>query len=141
MGQELAVAGLSDQQRKFVEAIMAGRTEEEAKLEAGYADSTPIVGILRGKLVENAISAFVDGELKGRLKLKALRTLESLMDGKSAQVALGAAKIVFEHGQDDSQGEDKPLSEMSREDLEAMIDQLEAEKAARAKDVTPNNGA
>lgn len=140
MGQEV-VAGLSDQQRKFVEAIMAGSTEEEAKAAAGYADTTPIVSILRGKLVENAISAFVDGEMKGRLKLKALKTLETLMDGKSAQVALGAAKIVFDYTRDDEGSDDRPLSERSTAELEAMIDQLEGEKAGRAKDVTPKNGA
>lgn len=140
MGQEV-VAGLSDQQRKFVEAIMSGSTEEEAKKIAAYADTTPIVSILRGKLVENAISAFVDGEMKGRLKLKALKTLETLMDGKSAQVALGAAKIVFDYAKDDDQGDDRPLSERPTTELEAMIEQLEREREARMKDVTPKNGA
>jgi hypothetical protein len=144
MGQEVARIegdGLTELQARFVEALLDGASPEEAKKIAGYADTTPTVSILRGKLVENAISAAVDNRMRGDLKIKALNTLEKLMDGSSAQAALGAAKIVFDYAKDSDQADDTPLSERPTAELEAMIDQLEREREARMKDVTPSNGA
>lgn len=133
--------GLSTMQLAFVELLASGIEPEEAKLKAGYSEATPTVSILRGKAVENAIGALCDRRLRSDLKLKAMKTLDKLMDGQSSQAALGAAKIVLEYGKSDDQGDDKPLSEMTPGELAAMIDRLEREKAARAKDVTPSIGA
>jgi hypothetical protein len=144
MGQEVTRNGgheLSEQQARFVAALLDGAEVEDAKAQAGYSQGTPTVGILAGKLVQNAISAAVDGRMRGDLKLKAMKTLEKIMDGNSAQAALGAAKIVLEYGADADQGDDKPLTEMTSGELAALIDKLEAEKSTRAIDVTPGNGA
>jgi phage terminase small subunit len=136
-GAEGIAAGLSDKQARFVEALIGGASEEEAKVQAGYAETTPIVSILRGKLVENAISAFCDGALKGALRLKALKTLEELLGCGSAQVRLGAVKLVLEQADEADQGEEKPQEEMTIEELEALI----RRKEAQLKQVTPSNGA
>lgn len=140
MKQELAKVtegeGATEQQSRFVEALLGGAEPEEAKRLAAYSDSTPISSILRGKMVQNAIQAGCDARMRGDLRVKALKTLENLLNDGPAATKLGAAKLVLEWGEGE-EGGDKPLTEMTLEELEAVVRRKEAE----LRDVTPDNGA
>lgn len=140
MGQELAISGadgMTELQARLFQLLVEGVEPEEAKKRAGYADGTPISVALGGKALSDALSAYVDQRLRGDLKLKALQTLVKIMDGTSAQAALGAARTILEHSEEADHGDEKPLTEMSIPELEALIRRKEAE----LRDVTPHNGA
>lgn len=144
MGKELATAtmdGLSDAQRLYVEALLDGASEAEAKAKAGYSHNTVTQSIVRGPLMERIIQSYCDAQIKGPLRLKALKAIEKLIDEGPHATRLNAAKLVLEYGKDDEKGDDRPITERSTAELEAMVEALEAERAGRAKDVTPKIGA
>jgi hypothetical protein len=146
MGQEVRIREaqpLTDQQAIFVAAILEGVEPEEAKKAAGYSSTTPPAVILSGKAVQKAIRDGCDGELSGTLRVKAMQRLRDLItnDKTPHATAFNAAKFIIERGDEDAKPGDKPLSEMTEEELVAVIDRLEEAKAARLIDVTPGNGA
>ena len=69
-----------------------------------------------------------------------IRCMESDAAPWSARVA--AAKVVIgETKPAETSGSDKPLAEMTAEELAAAIDVLESRKSALAQDVTPASGS
>lgn len=136
MANEVAVVELDDRQRVFVSLVMEGVEPEEARKQAGYSDATPARLILAGKAIQSALDAHCAGMLRGELKLKALSTLRELMASGPAATRFNAAKLVLEQT-DDSQADERTLTEMSIAELEALVERKQAE----LKDVTPNNGA
>lgn len=137
------VAALTELQARFVDALISGKSPDEAKLAAGYCDTTPTISILRSKLVENAMSAICTARLHGPMRLKALSALDQLLsDTIPAATRLNAVKVVLDQtASGDQHGDAKPLSELGIEELERQVAALEAEREARMKDVTPKIGA
>lgn len=133
-----AMEALNDQQRKFVDAIVSGASNEEAVKLAGYADTTYPAHVLRGTAVQAAISAWCDAQLNGELKQLAVVALKDLLKEKTpAATRFAAAKLVLIETKPDERKGDKPLTEMSIDELEELIRRQEAS----LKDVTPSNGA
>jgi hypothetical protein len=136
------VAALTDMQLRFVMALISGDDETSARDKAGYAVSVHPSMVAASPSVQRAIRAAVNAELRGPLKLKAMRTLNELLAPSSpAATRFNAAKLILEHGEDGDKGDARPMTERSVEELEAMITELEGARNARLKDVTPSNGA
>ena len=132
MTQLAKVDQLNEMQRSFVELVVQGVPPDEAKARAGYAETTPTVGILRSRLVKNAIREGCDAMLRGELRGLAVKTLKDLMISGPAATRFNAAKLVLEL-EDPEAGAEEALSAMRIEDLEALI----ARKEAELKNVTP----
>lgn len=130
---------LTELQARFVELLLQGVGANEAKVKAGYTEATPTISILRGKAVEFAIRAGCDAELNGPMRVQAMLRLKELITNKNtpAATAFNAAKLIIERGDDDLKDGDKPLTEMTLDELEELIRRKEGE----LQDVTPKNGA
>lgn len=129
---------LNDQQRTFVEEYVKTGDGEAAKAAAGYSETSSVNIIMAGSAVQSAISAWCDAQLNGELKHMALEALRDLLKEKTpAATRFAAAKLVLVETKPDERKGDKPLTEMSIEELEELIRRQEAQ----LKDVTPSNGA
>jgi hypothetical protein len=75
--------------------------------------------------------------LQGELRVKAIRTLEALLDAGPAATRFNAAKLVLEWGDEAGDGDEKGLGQMSLAELEELVRRKEAD----LKRVAPGNGA
>jgi hypothetical protein len=92
--------------------------------------------------VQRALEAGCDAKLKGELRLKALKTLDELLDKSTpAATRFQAAKWIAERSETDKKDGDKPLAEMDEAELMAVIERAKQAKDAAMIDVTPKNGA
>ena len=124
--------------------------QEAAEAAAGYANRAVAAAAWRGSRVQAAIKALTRSHIRGPSVIKAIRTMDELMDekpGRSDAVRLTAAKWVLEsagHGaKADSDGlSDKPLAEMTEDELGRFIASqaavIERNGHAGVIDVTPN---
>lgn len=129
---------LTEQQARFVEAMLEGHEPSKAVKLAGYGEKATANIVLASEAVQRALDMGCERELRKLLPLaiKRLKTLVS-SDKTPSATALNAAKLIVERCDDsDSQDGSKPLAEMSLEELESLIRQ----KEAALKDVTPGNG-
>jgi hypothetical protein len=138
---------LSERQAEFVRAFVATGDAHLAGLSAGYAPST--ARNAGSQLLESAtvIMAIVEA---ARLRLArgapiALNTVEHLMkNAASERVRLEASKawldragLVAPRPPDERNSIEPPLHEMTIEELQAKVMQMDSEIAKRAKDITP----
>lgn len=138
---------LNEKQRAFVEALLKpGATNQSALEAAGYSEATSAATILASTAVQAALRAGRRAIIRGELGGDALDAMRDMLKPTTpAATRFQAAKWVLEHGEEGQADGDKPLSEMSAEELMDFVRKAEAElaeaKAARFIDVTPNNGA
>lgn len=136
---------LTEQQAVFVTVMLAGGSGEEARDQAGYSPTTLPQHVLRSATVQAALKAGCDAKLKGELRVKAIQTLETLMDSGPAATKFNAAKLILEHGDAAAGDSGKPLQAMTEEELMGVIERAQAAvdegREARMLDVTPKNGA
>lgn len=137
---------LTPMQRAFVTCLVRnGTTPTAAARDAGY--SVPKVAafdLLRLPHVAAAIRLERERYISGELANVATGTLHTILTDKQAPAAarVQAARTVLEMsgeiGRNKSKADDdRPLSEMSAEELAGLIDKWQAEKAALAQAIDP----
>lgn len=138
---------LNDKQKVFVrELVQSGSTPTHAARVAGYSDpGNSAYYLMRQPHITAAIrdqrARLIDGELAN----VALSTLRGVMTDSDAPAAarVSAARTVLEmSGELRKDGSDasveKRLHEMSADELAAVIDRWESQRASMAKDITPS---
>jgi phage terminase small subunit len=146
MNQALATRTLNDRQADFVAAYVEIGEATAAAIAAGYSAATARVAstqILSLPHIALAISRAARLRLARGVPL-ALNTLEYLVEkAVSEKVRLDASKALLDRAgivppkaQENPNGIEKPLHEMSMDELRAMANRLEDELAGRAKVVT-----
>ena len=137
---------LTDKQEAFARAVADGATASKAARMAGYADNTAssittqASRLAHDPNVRRAIHNYREDRLSGPMASKALSCLESVMDDTAAPPAarLQAARWILEaagHGvaaqslqlRAGSVVADRPMSDWSLAELEAMVAQREGE--------------
>jgi hypothetical protein len=146
-GNNLA-KNLTEQQEKFVHELIAGRRPDDAARAAGYSESfTKHYNLL---LRSPTIAAAVRIAIAQRLTTEALplsyaTLIELARDNATpAAVRRAAARDLMDRAgfvapkaiDAASAGADKPLSEMSSDELRGLVDKLESELGARALPVS-----
>lgn len=129
-GQIVGTRGLTEQQARFVQNTVNGLSQTDAARQAGYAEP----GVAGYQLKRNPrIIAAIHAEqalvIGGDLANAALGVLRDILTGDHpAKLKLDAAKTVLDRAGhiapkagDAPTGEDKPLAEMSVDELEAFI--------------------
>lgn len=142
-----ALAVLEEQERAFVREVARGATPAEACRLAGY-DERQAWDVFRRPRVLVAVHQAVAQALQADAPLS-LKVLKTLRDDTSTpartRADIGLKLLAMAgHGQQSATSDDsKPLSDMAPAELlafidrnQAEIDRLEAELAARAKDVS-----
>lgn len=145
MGELVRVDALTEKQQAVVDALMAGMEVRDAMTLAGYAESVNPAQVVGSRAVQRAIEASCDAKLRGELRAKALKTMEELLSASTpAATRFQAAKFIAEQTRP-ADGDDKPLSEMTPDELEAVVRRCQAVIAEGQQpvmiDVTPKNGA
>lgn len=133
----MAIA-LLDQQRLFAESYVAGwGNATQAAIAAGYSPVSArqtASRLLHAPHVQDAIRRAQAHALKGRLASKALGVLEKILDDETAPagVRVDAAKTVLDRAgmgairtPDHAVENDKPLSEMTAAELDALVRQYQ----------------
>lgn len=137
---------LTPMQREFVQTLVrTGCSFTEAARQAGYADPKVSSFNLRQlPHVSAAIRLERERYISGELANVATGTLHAILTDKEAPAAarVQAARTVLEMsgeiGRHKRSSEDeRPLSEMSAEELAGLIDKWQAEKAALATAIDP----
>jgi len=137
---------LTPMQRAFVASLVRrGSTPTHAAREAGYAvPNVAAFDLLRLPHVAAAIRLERERYISGELANVATGTLHAILTDKQAPAAarVQAARTVLEMsgeiGRNKSKADDdRPLSEMSAEELAGLIDKWQAEKAALAQAIDP----
>ncbi|KGT77133.1 hypothetical protein MA20_21180 [Bradyrhizobium japonicum] len=150
----LVACDLNDQQRELVRLIVVeGKPPEDAAKHAGYHPKS-VYRTLRLPAVAAAISESIQLDLAAVGAPLAYRVAKSLLSDESISARVRAdlsMKVLDRAGhiaptRKDLAPRQKALSEMSRDELaafieqnQAEIDKVEGELAARAKDVSPEN--
>jgi phage terminase small subunit len=139
---------LSAQQRIFVESFIEHGDARRAAKEAGYKETamrTADLQMLGAPRVAFAITMAARSRLARAVPM-ALNTLEYLaQNAQSEKVKLDASKAILDRAglvppappKEDPNMVEKPLHEMSTEELRALAAKLEGEISGRAIDVTP----
>jgi len=137
---------LTPKQRLFVMAIVrTGTNPTNAAREAGYSDAgASAYDLMRLPHIAAAIRLERERYISGELANVATGTLHAILVDKAAPAAarVQAARTVLEMSGEigkakRSAEEDRPLSEMTAEELAGMIDKWTAEKAALATPINP----
>ena len=132
---------LTPKQMAFVSVLVrSGQTPTHAAREAGYSDAgTSAYDLMRMPHVVAAVRLERERYISGELANVATGTLHAILTDKAAPAAarVQAARTVLEMsgevGRAKRSAEDeRPLSEMSAEELAGLIDKWQAEKAALA---------
>ena len=134
-------ADLTPKQRTFVVTLVRqGCTPTQAARTAGYADGkVSAYDLLRSPHIQAAIRFERSRYIMGDLANVATSTLRDVMDDKLAPASarVQAARTVLEmagelgRGKSDAD-EDRPLSELSADELTRLIDRWQDERAALA---------
>lgn len=137
---------LTPKQRAFVlQLVRTGTNPTNAAREAGYSDAgTSAYDLMRLPHVAAAIRLERERYVSGELANVATGTLHAILVDKAAPAAarVQAARTVLEMsgeiGKAKRSAEDeRPLSEMTAEELAGLIDKWTAEKAAMATPIDP----
>ena len=146
----LAGSDLTSMQRTFVTTLVRhGCTPTQAAREAGYAEpKVPAHGQLRSAHIQTAVRFESSRYVMSDLANIATGTLRDVIEDKEAPASarVQAARTVLElagelgRGKSDSY-EDRPLSELSADELTRMIDRWTEEKAAMAKPINQDDQA
>lgn len=138
---------LTPKQRVFVTTLVrTGTNPTNAAREAGYSDAgTSAYDLMKLPHVAAAIRLERERYISGELANVATGTLHAILVDKAAPAAarVQAARTVLEMsgeiGKAKRSAEDeRPLSEMSAEELAGLIDKWTAERAAMATPIDPN---
>ena len=136
---------LTPKQRAFVAAIVEnGGQSRKAAISAGYSAPTTSSTLLALPHVQAAIRLERERRISGEMANVAIATLREVMTDKAASPAarVQAARTVLELSGDlgkarkDGEAE-RPLSEMSAEELTRLIDRWTEERAAMARQLEP----
>lgn len=137
---------LTPMQRAFIASLVRnGSTPTHAARDAGYAvPKVAAFDLLRLPHVAAAIRLERERYISGELANVATGTLQAILTDKDAPAAarVQAARTVLEMSGEigrnkRSAEDDRPLSEMSAEELAGLIDKWQAEKAALAVAIDP----
>lgn len=132
---------LTPKQRAFVTVLVrTGCTPTAAAREAGYSDAgTSAYDLMRLPHVAAAVRLERERYVSAELASVATGTLHAILVDKAAPAAarVQAARTVLEMSGDIGRhklpaDQDRPLSEMSADELAGLIDKWQAEKAAMA---------
>lgn len=136
--------GLTDQQAKFVRHLLDGLPMGEAAIKAGYSDSSPAYRLVRTPAVIAAIHAHLGAKLRTEAAPAAFNLLLRVIQDEKAPLKLrvDASKTILDRAghiapkaaEPDRAG-DKPMSEMSAEELRAFVSRAQSELANRARPV------
>lgn len=145
----LAPFDLDDRQKTFVAAILNGRDPKAAARESGYSESSGYRLTTTPK-----IQAALRSELMRRMATEGLPLAYSVLvsilrdESAPARVRVDAAKTVLDRGGMPAQRasaiketSEKSLSEMTTDELRAMVDKLEGALSDRAKPVDSDRSA
>jgi phage terminase small subunit len=141
---------LTEKQQKFVHEIVKGRIPVDAAREAGFQSGLKEQAF---RLMHTpAVAAAIRFEITRLLTVEALplayRVLTDLARDSSVPAAvrracardlMDRAGFVTPKAPEAAAGAEKPLSEMSSDELRGLVDRLESELGARAVDVTPDS--
>lgn len=139
---------LTPKQRGFVTALVRkGTNPTQAAREAGYSDAgTSAYDLMRLPHVQAAIRLERGRYISGELANVATGTLHAILVDSTAPAAarVQAARTVLEMSGEIGRNkttadEDRPLSELSAEELTRMIDRWQEEKAGLAKPLDPTD--
>jgi uncharacterized protein (UPF0147 family) len=147
MGNNLAIK-LTEQQESFVKEILKGRVPADAYVAAGYSPESAGNGVTL--LHSPAIAAAIRFGITMRLTTEALPLAYNVLAELARDVAVpaavrrAAARDLMDRAgfvapkaiDAASAGADKPLSEMSSDELRGLVDKLESELGARALPVS-----
>ena len=132
---------LTPKQRAFItELVRTGTNPTNAARKAGYSDAgTSAYDLMRLPHIAAAIRLERERYISGELANVATGTLHAILVDKEAPASarVQAARTVLEMsgeiGRNKAKGEDeRPLSEMSAEELAGLIDKWQEERAALA---------
>jgi phage terminase small subunit len=138
----LAGSDLTSMQRQFVITLVRhGCTPTQAARDAGYADpKVSAHDLLRTAHIQNAVRFERLRHVQSDLANIATSTLREVMVDKAAPASarVQAARTVLEISGDISKTkshdqDDRPLSELSADDLTRLIDQWQCERAGLAQ--------
>jgi len=139
---------LTPKQRTFVlQLVRTGTNPTNAAREAGYSDAgTSAYDLMRLPHVAAAIRLERERYISGELANVATGTLHAILTDKAAPASarVQAARTVLEMSGEigrnkTSAEEDRPLSEMSADELAKLIDKWQEEKAAMATPIDPKD--
>ena len=139
---------LTPKQRTFIMALVrTGTNPTNAAREAGYSDAgASAYDLMRLPHIAAAIRLERERYISGELANVATGTLHAILVDKAAPAAarVQAARTVLEMsgeiGKAKRSAEDeRPLSEMSAEELAGLIDKWTAERAAMATPINPED--
>lgn len=146
---KLKPIALTPQQQRFVRAVIDGASPGDAARAAGYAPPYNVVG--RALAASPAVaSAIVSGSKQllstvyGPAALKFLSEVVGDREGKfTARVRLEAAKTIADRAgyvapRTRSDAHNRDASEMTTEELRALVDEISAELGDRAAVVEPD---
>lgn len=137
---------LTPKQRTFVlQLVRTGTNPTNAAREAGYSDAgTSAYDLMRLPHVAAAIRLERERYISGELANVATGTLHAILVDKAAPASarVQAARTVLEMSGEigrhkTSAEDDRPLSEMSADELAKLIDKWTEEKAAMATPIDP----
>ena len=141
--QQIATRQLTDKQTAFVAALIETGDAPTAAQLAGFLDrpSKEAWRLLRIPRVMAAVNAAVQIALAEDAPLARNLLRQYVKDpSMHPKIRLDAAKTLLDRAghiapkaRDASGGQDKPLNEMSRDELRALVDRYEAELTGRAK--------
>lgn len=140
----------SGQRSLLVGFLTTGEKNTALEQSAGYGSGAAAATAWRSKRMQDAIKAVANAELRGPMVLRAVRTMNELMQekaGRSDNVRIKAAAWVLEAASlgakhDDSGLGRKPLAEMTEDELAQFIESqrgvIEREGHAGIINITPN---
>lgn len=138
---------LTPKQLAFVSVLVrSGSNPTHAAREAGYSDAgTSAYDLMRMPHVVAAVRLERERYISGELANVATGTLHAILTDKAAPASarVQAARTVLEMSGEigrhkTSAEDDRPLSEMSADELAKLIDKWQEEKAAMATPIDPN---
>jgi hypothetical protein len=148
--QGLAGSDLTSMQRTFVMTLVRhGCTPTQAAREAGYSDpKVAAYDLLRSAHIQTAVRFERSRYVMSDLANIATGTLRDVMEDKEAPASarVQAARTVLELAGELGRGKtdpdvDRPLSELTADELTRMIDRWTQEKAALAKPIDQHDQA
>lgn len=135
------LAGLTEQQAKFVSAYLKNPSASEAALLAGYSHREAGYAVLRTPTVQKALADARARLIETEGATIAYNTLIDLMKpGNQGSVRLGAAKYLMDaagHGAKPAGAQEKSLQDMTADELAATIAKLDEAMAAHGDKASP----
>jgi len=129
MGEIVATDGAEGrdvQQSRLIDALMDGKSDQEAAQIAGYGSAVGMVNASASETVQKSLLSRRTARIRGSLASKALKAIEELIEAPQTPAAtrFAASRWILEQaGHSDTQddGRDKPLHEMTEAELLAFM--------------------